>query len=322
MDSIQLPPIAGFWRRAIAFFIDNILVSLIALGILFAAPDFWAQHYYPGYFCGYLLLVGYFYFWERPAMNGQTPGKRLLKIWLVNAEGASPSAQKVLLRSAVFSLPISLNKFSIPSFESWVLVPVTVILFGGLLSLAYLMIFNRTDRRGWHDWLAGTYVVRQVLEKESVLPTPVLHKAVTTVIFAAALIWPLAMPKVAENSSLGELLALHNTLNEDVRFRSVVVNLPTSIKIGGEPLPASLSVSIELSGNGCGDAVCDREGISGEVAEEVYLHYPQICTLAGLTVIVVESKRFGFVGSRDHKYFNFTSPELGCGAVEGSEPLQ
>ncbi|MBI1801350.1 MAG: RDD family protein [Chloroflexi bacterium] len=81
-----------------------------------------------------ILGIGYYlYFWT--ARNGQTPGKWLMKIRVVTTDGSPITRGKALLRFVGYSVDI----------------------YACLLGFFWILIDK--DRQGWHDKIAGTYVV-------------------------------------------------------------------------------------------------------------------------------------------------------------------
>lgn len=91
-------------------------------------------------FLTYTLVNGYLL-----SKYGQTVGKRLLNIKIVNMEGAQLPLTRILLLRV---LPIQLLGF-IPTF-------------GNLLALIEVLFVFRQDRRCIHDLIAGTQVVNAV----------------------------------------------------------------------------------------------------------------------------------------------------------------
>ena len=69
-------------------------------------------------------------------MAGRTPGMRLLRLRIINPYGEPPGALRALVRTAGYVL----------SFAT--------------LSLGFLWIGFDREKRGLHDWIAGTYVIR------------------------------------------------------------------------------------------------------------------------------------------------------------------
>ncbi|MEJ2694014.1 MAG: RDD family protein [Candidatus Thiodiazotropha sp.] len=88
-------------------------------------------------FIGFALI--HYYFLNR---DGQTVGKKLLKIRIIGIDGQHPGAVPLLLKRY---LPMSLIS----------LVP----LIGSLLGLIDILFIFRKDRRCVHDLIAGTKVV-------------------------------------------------------------------------------------------------------------------------------------------------------------------
>ena len=88
-------------------------------------------------FIGFALI--HYYFLNK---NGQTVGKKLLKIRIIGMDDQHPGAMPLLLKRY---LPISLVS----------LVPIA----GSLLTLVDVLFIFRKDRRCVHDLIAGTKVV-------------------------------------------------------------------------------------------------------------------------------------------------------------------
>ncbi|MBG0827096.1 RDD family protein [Planomonospora sp. ID67723] len=90
------------------------------------------------------LVSAHLYLWLLHAHNGQTLGKRLMRIKVVSTEsGRPPSSQAAAIRSGVF-----LATLLIPVF-GW---------FVGLVNVIYLLWSRK--RLCYHDRLADTAVVR------------------------------------------------------------------------------------------------------------------------------------------------------------------
>lgn len=146
---------AGFWRRAAAFAVDMAVLCPLfvvlggVVGLLFGrplprlrelGPDLIVSALVDQNFlgeallmlCGILLLLYFFIF---HAFRGQTPGKRLLGVAVIDVYGERPSLARTLLRTSGY------------------------VLSAVLFSLGFLWIGFDREKRALHDWLAGTYVV-------------------------------------------------------------------------------------------------------------------------------------------------------------------
>jgi uncharacterized RDD family membrane protein YckC len=148
--------VAGFWRRAAAFLIDAVIIGaclqvvavFIALIIGERLPawrevgvDYVVELALSGgpMVSTALLCAGFvslFYYLWFHALGGQTLGKRLLKIRVINQFGRPLGFACATMRLLGYFLS------------------------GIMLSLGFIWIAFDREKRGLHDWLAGTYVVR------------------------------------------------------------------------------------------------------------------------------------------------------------------
>ena len=121
----------GFWIRLAALFIDVILLMVVSLLIRLALGE--------STFVSLLnLVINIGYAVILTAWRGQTVGKMILGIQVVDGQGNIPGIGAVLLREVV-------GKF----------------LSSIALGLGYLWVAWDREKRGWHDHIAGTYVVRK-----------------------------------------------------------------------------------------------------------------------------------------------------------------
>jgi len=139
---------AGFWLRFTAAIIDSILLSLITaplMAIAFAEQHNSIKVLEPANPLSLLINLGIpllitIYLWSRLAA---TPGKMILNIKIINSKTfrkptTARSAQRYL------SYFLSLLPFGI-----------------GFIAVA----FNQ-EKQGFHDMIAGTYVIRKIKPKE------------------------------------------------------------------------------------------------------------------------------------------------------------
>jgi uncharacterized RDD family membrane protein YckC len=120
--------LAEIGTRFIAIVIDNIILG-VATAILFGAGR--------GAGAGVSFIVGlayYWYFWTR--QNGQSPGKQIMNIRVVKADGTPIGDGEAVLRYVGYTV----NSV--------------------VLMLGWLWALWDPNRQGWHDKLAKTYVVK------------------------------------------------------------------------------------------------------------------------------------------------------------------
>lgn len=128
-DFISLPryELAGIGTRLIALMIDSIIIGAVisALGI---HGSEWAL--------GNLIVhLGYHWFFLTQ-MNGQTPGKLLFGIRVIKTNGKPLNATDVVLR--YFGYLIN----------------------SAVLNIGWLWAAFDSKNQGWHDKIAGTFVVK------------------------------------------------------------------------------------------------------------------------------------------------------------------
>ena len=185
--------VAGFWRRAAAFLIDMLLLGVVGwiAGVFFF--DAFAKLGSYGRTVGFLVAMAYFVPFDSRLGNGQTLGKRILGVQVANAQGQCLSVPRALMRYVVIGVPFFLNGFFSTSgwnstLAKYIVSPaLSLIVFGGLLSLIYLYIFNRRTRQSLHDLAVGSYVIR-VKNTQPAKPLQVLWRIHVVVVGVIALL--------------------------------------------------------------------------------------------------------------------------------------
>ena len=139
MTATTLPAVAttdkaGWWTRAVAILIDAIGIGIIASAVSSILGRDTASTQYQG--LSILFQAAYFtYFWSA-AGKGQTLGNRALKIRVVKTDGSYLDYPGAFLRYIGFVVSC-------------------VVFFLGVIWAAI-----DAQKQGWHDKIAGTYVVR------------------------------------------------------------------------------------------------------------------------------------------------------------------
>ena len=139
MSTTTLPAMAttdkaGWGTRAVAIFIDAIGIGIIAAAVSSILGADTQSRQYQG--LSILLQAAYFtYFWSA-AGKGQTLGSRALNIRVVKTDGSYLDYGGAFLRYIGFVISC-------------------VTFFLGVIWAAF-----DAQKQGWHDKIAGTYVVR------------------------------------------------------------------------------------------------------------------------------------------------------------------
>jgi uncharacterized RDD family membrane protein YckC len=124
---------AGFWIRTAAYIIDAIglgILSSILNGILRLDPTTGGS--------GLNLLIGLVYFvvlWSSTG-HGQTLGMRVLNLKVIKTDGSELTYTQAAIRY------------------------VGLIISFAVLAIGVIWVAFDADRQGWHDKIAGTYVIK------------------------------------------------------------------------------------------------------------------------------------------------------------------
>jgi uncharacterized RDD family membrane protein YckC len=162
-----------------ALVIDLLLMSVVAVGLPLAIGL--GGFGVGGDAVGALMILTWFLVWTayfpffELAWQGQTPGKRLVKIRAVDGRGGPLTAEAVIARNVARQFEILLPLmflFSLPS-SGWF----DLAAFGWMGVLGFLPLFNK-DRLRIGDMIAGTIVIRvpgAVLLEDLTARAPAAH---------------------------------------------------------------------------------------------------------------------------------------------------
>ena len=148
--------VAGFWHRSLAAAVDTLIVTPLMLAFMAATttvtghplhhlaelgPDYLANLALDGGAAGLAtllmaMIVPLLYFGVFQTLRGQTPAERMFGLCVIDMYGHPPSLVRTVARTMACLLALAAGSI-------------------GLLWIA----FDR-EKRGLHDWIAGTYVVR------------------------------------------------------------------------------------------------------------------------------------------------------------------
>jgi uncharacterized RDD family membrane protein YckC len=140
-STVVSSPKAGWWVRFFAYFVDSLIIGVpagIIIGILVAVVGKDATGIILVLYALYIVaIVGYFvYFWSQ--RDGQTIMNKALNIKVVKTDGS----------------PITVGT-GIVRYVGYIL---NSVVFG--LPIGWLWAAFDADKQGWHDKIAGTYVIK------------------------------------------------------------------------------------------------------------------------------------------------------------------
>lgn len=157
------PYIAGFWKRVAAFVIDSIFLGILGfvLGLIF--HEVFVQMGGHGVLIGMLVALIYFGTFNSKIVNGQTLGKKILNLKVVNKDGHPISVGKSFLRALILVVSYFLINYHMGLQESSSLIYIKGFVF--IAIMLFVMIhfaMNTHTRQAIHDLFIRTYVVNEL----------------------------------------------------------------------------------------------------------------------------------------------------------------
>jgi uncharacterized RDD family membrane protein YckC len=128
---------SGFWLRFVAFLLDSIILvaASFLVRLLFLFPS--GNIAWPVFLGVFPSIFYWLYYWLFTGLRGQTPGKMVLGIKVVRANGEKVGLGWAALRE----------------------IPGKIISLVGLF-LGFIWIAWDKKKQGWHDKIADTIVIR------------------------------------------------------------------------------------------------------------------------------------------------------------------
>lgn len=217
MEEVQQKWICGFWRRIGALFVDTLVLGVLGYVVGLFLEDIFVQLGGWGRLIGFVVSITYFGVMNSSLSNGQTIGKRILNIKVVDSSNLTISLPKSILRYSFLAVPFSLNGAQITNqaLLSYLMYPLSFIIFGGLFSISYLYIFNRATRQSLHDLVVGTYVVNTEVSPEELPSVWKPHLVVVAGLFITAAVVPVFTSDLAKSEPFKGLLATQEAINSN-----------------------------------------------------------------------------------------------------------
>jgi uncharacterized RDD family membrane protein YckC len=265
------PPIAGFWRRILAFIIDILIIGIFGQIITWPLSGFWFKVGPYGGIVGLFLLLVYFGLTYSKIFKGQSIGKRIVKIAVRGKDNNPISLGRSLLRASILAIPFMLNGWALPFLNvTAIKLMVGFIVFGVGAAIAYTMLFNQRSRQGIHDMICGTYVVHLGREPLEIFPLSskkhwVVSGALIAVVIIIVSLVTANTSSIVSKLGLSELVQIQDVLQTDSRFFTVDVTKQTVQAIPGKDNLA-LEVSIWCKGE---PSVEERSEIIDDVTQVV-----------------------------------------------------
>jgi uncharacterized RDD family membrane protein YckC len=300
--------ISGFWQRILAFALDGVFLGLIG----FAAGIFFYDHLAHlggwGRLLGFCVALAYYGVLNSSIGNGQTIGKMIVKVEVVDSRGEHISPRLSILRYAILAVPFFLNGAIIPpsliASPFGYLVGLLVFGFGG--AIIYLYIFNRRTRQSLHDLACGTFVVRGI-PKGDVRVSPIWkpHVVFISIWFALVIVAMIVMQNIAHKGVFPGLIATQQAIMSTGKVHTATLSVGKTWRASGENSTEATHVASNAIWK---RRPADYEAAAREVALVILDHYPDIMTKDVLAVTVTYGYDIGI--ARAWRNQTFQHPPL------------
>ncbi len=300
-DNTPVSYAAGFWRRSIAFLVDALVLGLVGALAGWALFDVFARMGGYARVVGLVVALAFFGVMNSALFGGQTLGKRLLKVRVVGKDGALLSLPQSLLRYTILGVPFFLNG---APFDSAVLFSpmgyvLSLLIFGGMLSILYLYVFNRHGRRSLHDLVVGSSVVSAQTPIAAVRPQPVwrVHVAVVGVLLIAAAIMPAFTGRLAQGDLFKDLLLAHEAVNAEPGVQNAQLVHSTSFRSGSANVQSAIA-QVKLA-----EPRVDDGALAEHLARVILANDQKAAAMSTIQVTLVYGYDLGIASSwRSHSY--------------------
>ncbi len=305
--------IANFWRRIGAFLLDSVVIGCIGFILGLAFESAFAQLANWGRLVGFGIALAYFGLMNSALCGGQTIGKRVLKLRVVNAGNNPITPMRAFCRQAVFSTPLFLNgaPFSNAVLTSFLIYPLALIVLGGLLSIVYLYVFNRRTRQSLHDLAVGTYVVNKDAQKQDVGEVWKVHLAVVALIFVASGLVPVFTGKLAQDDLFRDMLETQGAISAEpgVNYSTITSSTTTSVTAKqGSSTTTLVTSQVFLADNRVSDADLARH-----FAVSVANNYPDSKSKDAIRIVLTYGYDIGISSRWTSQVYDFLPGELESG---------
>ena len=276
---------SGFWHRIFAFIIDGLLLGIVGFICGLLLFDSLAQLGGWGRLIGFLVALAYFGILNSAIGKGQTVGKRLMKIEVVDRIGQHIPLGSSLLRCIILTTPFFLNGALIPPkvMMSSVGYIIGFILFGFGGAIIYLYVFNRRTRQSLHDFMLGTFVTKTSSSGDVFGSVWRTHILVVAIWFVAVIGLSVFVTHLGQNRVFPGLLRVQQAIQNTGKVHVATVNVGKNWRI----VNGLRSETTYLNSNAIWKKRPRDEVSAARSVASIILHnYPQIMDKDLLTVTV------------------------------------
>jgi len=184
---------AGFWIRLLAFLIDSIIIGIVCYGFLLTFRKILSPLGQNIWYIGFFIAGLYFVPYMTRLGKGQTIGKRITRIRVVGEGGKFLTFSQASYRYSIlafFFFSSAISDSLTTSFRqfAWARAVLGLAGLGLMLGIVLLIAFTK-EKRGLHDYLARTAVVKAGAPGFRPISETKHRKAITIVILVALALW-------------------------------------------------------------------------------------------------------------------------------------
>ena len=230
MEEVLTVKLASRKRRFFAFSLDMALISLIGYLSSFLFEDFYMKLGNYGKIIGATVVLIYFGIFDSKLGKGQSIGKKLLKIKVVNKNSEYISVLNGFIRSLWLFTVTLFNGFSLDNSKYFpIIIIVGTILFSIILGEIYFFIFNKRTIQSLHDLYSNTFVVSTASEGE------IEYKNNKKTLYCSAIIPVLILTLTVyvnirtKETFLGDYLRIIDLIQEDIPVHQTTISKNFSI---------------------------------------------------------------------------------------------
>ena len=316
MEKIELRWITGFWRRLAALFVDTIILGLLGFLLGLAFESTFVEMGQWGRIVGFIVSLAYFGLMNSTLFNGQTLGKKLLQIRVVDVSNNSISLIKSLIRYVILGTPFFLNalQFTGDNLPTFLIYPIYIVVFGGLLAIPYLYCFNTMTRQSLHDLIVGSYVVNADAEKQETGAIWKGHPYIVGLLLLIAASIPFVYGTLQKDEAFEEIVAskeletARKTIKESPAVRDAYVKVIGFTGFGetGEAERSNfMSASVFLRQD-----EIHNETMAKEFAKVVLATYPDAKPNSQTVLLMSYGYDIGIFSRWSNRRYSFSKEEL------------
>lgn len=293
-------------RRVLALSIDGLILAVVGAIIGYSFIDTIVSLGGWGRLVGFTIAFTYFTILNSKIGNGQTIGKRILKIRVLQINGNYAQLKQSALRSFTLLTPYFLNGAAIDTIKIGTVLNVIIsfAVFGVGISIIYLVLATKYLRQGTHDLVASTIVVNNnVNEFNSIPKVKGIHKYIVIAILSISALLPFIAQSVMEINDLGYLQKMYSTVGIISQSSNVGINDNTSTMNGKTTKSLIISVHSKFSPNQ-NDSLTNK--FVNKIATSIFSEFPEARQRDYMNIVVIYGFDLGIYSSKISTNFNYT----------------